>query len=71
MRILLDLLRLFLLYFFFWFIFKSIVLIVRFLWRHPGGHRRRDTINDNYDKRGEDRFDYKNVIDAEFKEIKK
>ena len=71
MKILYSLIRLFFYYILFLFLFRAVVFFVKLLLHRPGKHEKEDIINESYKKGGQDRFDYENVVDAEFKEIKK
>lgn len=69
MNILRILLRLLFLYFLFRFLFKVIFSFIRFFWRHPNKYEKETVINKDHRKTGKKTFDYKDIVDAEFKEI--
>ena len=71
MRVLYSLIRLVFYYFLFLFAFKAVASLVKLFFHRSGRYREGGIAdNDNGDSH-KDKFDYKNVVDAEFKEIKK
>ena len=63
------LLRLLLLYFLFRFLLWIIFSFIRFFWRSPNKYEKESVIKKDYRKAGKKTSNYKNVVDAEFKEI--
>jgi len=64
------LIRLVVYYFLFLFIFRVLVFIIKLFLRRPDKHREYNGVNEDYEESNKDKFNYENVVDAEFKEMK-
>lgn len=62
------LVKFFIWYLLFWFLFKGLVSILRFLRLFSGADIRKNIMKNNYQNSGEN-VDYGNVTDAEFEEL--
>ncbi len=70
MRIVFILLRLLLFYLLFRFFYKVIYLIINFIWKHRNKYGKDNAVNKGHQQTNDTASKYKNVIDAEFEEIK-
>ena len=71
MRILYTLIRIAFYYLLFLFIFKAVIFFIKLLFHRPDKYEKYDAGNKSHRKEfSEDKFDYKNVVDAEFEEMK-
>ncbi|OPX28510.1 MAG: hypothetical protein B1H08_05780 [Candidatus Omnitrophica bacterium 4484_171] len=70
MRILYTLIRIVFYYFLFLFLFKTVIFFIKLFFSHPDKHGRGGAVNKEYNDDSKNKFDYKNVVDAEFKEMK-